>query len=279
MMSIKDELDRAAKEKELENIRIQDVLNKKRKTLIDLLDEKFNNFSRSLLPYIIPLTDSVKSFRVIEALFDLRNACNLTYYLSNQSQDYNHELRAKISCELVPIELYDNYQGAIWPWGLSLSDCKDSSDKVDYYRKYFSIRLRSVIYYPTIYIDEPAIEAASLVDFKNEGCYVDRLAHIDHAIMDFPDFDLVTQGFRESLNILRLAKIKNLTVKLTWALYTQRGGYSDPDVTNWQEIQIAIRPDLTSISRRNGITASIATNECTSSWIQQQIANVYIKHS
>ena len=269
-MSIKDELDRARKEKEAESKLKEDVWNKKREILSALLDESLSNLSTSLLPHIIPILNSVKSFNVIESLIDLHKECGLIY---------DDEEPARISCGLVSNYCDDNLKSKDRSFTSDLPISEYPRVKVDYYRKYFSYGLRSVIEYPTIDIVEPAMVASSLVDFKNGGCYQDRLNRIEEAILAFPDFDLVTQGFRESLNFLTLPPIRNLTVKLTWNYYYHRGGVDDPSHEEYSEIQVALRPDLTSISRLNGLSASIATNKCTPSWVKQQLANVYVKPS
>lgn len=269
-MSIKDELDRASKEKDSFLKQLEEVRSRKLNTLTGLLDESFTSVSTATNSHIAPLKKSITETEVIPSLFDLCYECGL---LLPQEHSYS----TKITGLIVTRAVEDIYRGKP-KWGFYSRPTKGKPrDIVDFYRDLFTVGLPSVMVYPRLEIEHPDTDLSILLDLKKGDCYQSRLEKIHENIDDIDkitDFDLLLQGFQESFRFIKAPFAKNLTFSLTWNYSSehQRSFYFD-------EIKVIVSFDSIEISRQEGLTVSIPRNECTKSWVNQQLANVYMKHS
>ena len=250
-MSMKDELERARREKEMAST--QDAIEEKQtreqlKTRLDAIFAEYATQQRAQNHWFV---DRLTNLNAVGHLRELRKECYLVYEIKSKT------LEQKSAWGRISHQRFENKIPAkieLIIRGLSFRDQRAVID------------LDAVTGWQSFLLDHrmwPIYQDWNRDLVSGKGM-VDRQKYISH--------------FESKIAALTIPPIEGVEVGIKWD-YREWIDVSNDHAQerSFSQISAKVTRQEVEVSRNDGMKISISVDDCSSSWLKQQIANVYVK--
>lgn len=284
-MSIKDELARAEKERNEASKQHAKDVKQTREFLKGRLDSIFSDFSLQMQSRNQWFIDMLISLNAVNLLDDLRSECNLVYETRRVSQEKKgifgnsnyvfseHNIPAMLDINLRSAAY--NFDGN-WrklhnekSWGMGGNFSHPLS---------YAVQHHSIVDCPKLINPKTATDLHSaLADYKLWESFKvwSKVIMSEWEIID--NFPKAIKDFEDAINFLEIPPLESIHAQLRWNLkiHSSSSEYGN-DWETYDQVSVNITPQVVEVRRDNGEKVSTSVDNCTSNWVKQQIANVYV---